>query len=118
MKDIIFLIGSLFLMTQLLRYLFKLKEQQFDLLKLMFPEELKGVKSYFSFIVGFRGFALPSAVLFWMYTPLYYKANFVRIAELEKIQTIDKKLVNTNKKLANYLIALITWLFVVGMMLF
>jgi hypothetical protein len=114
MNQFIYLIGSVLLMSLLLRTLFKQKEIQFKLLKELFPKKLEGVNSYLGFMSGFKGASLPSLAILWIYFPIYFKTTFKEEENIEGINSYRSSLSRSNKILLGYFIGLLVWLFVFG----
>lgn len=80
----------------------------FRLLKKIYPEKLRDVKSYFQLMWLTHAFKLNFDILFWFWMPIYYSK--ISIDEFSKdALELHSKLKRNNKKLAIVLLCFIVY---------
>lgn len=70
--SIVFFVLTLVLLFALLRFIFLKSIVHFKLLKVLFPERLQGVNSYWSLMWITNYFKLDFEMMFWLGMPFYY----------------------------------------------
>ncbi len=107
MKSIFYLVIFLVSLLIVLRLLFRKGEIHFKLLKSLYPQKLKNVKSYYQLIFSFRYFLLGVPNILWLACPIYFslKREFK-----EPDNALQNKLFKNNLYLVASSVVYILWL--------
>lgn len=106
------IITFLILFSLLLRQLFLKGIFHFKLLKTVFPKELEGVNSYFTFMSPINILKLNLPIMIWFWCPVYYKRIPESKLSLDALK-YHNKLKRGNKRLYCFLVLYIAFILVV-----
>ncbi len=107
---LIILVGVfLFLFIQIIRHLFIKGILHFRLLKCVYPNRLKEIKSYWSVKMILLYFKLDMATILWFILPIYFPKHSSFKAN-ENASELNSKLLGNNKKIFRYLILYVVFM--------
>jgi hypothetical protein len=111
---IVYILVFFCLVIILIGLIFKNGEIHFKLLKLIFPNKLSEVNSYYQLIFTFKFLKLDIKSIFWITFPIYIKSMFKKKYSNEETLKLHNKLIKNNKLIFLFFLIMIFWLFGIG----
>jgi len=113
---VIYIIGTVVFLILWIRQLFLKANLHFKLLKELFPEKLKNIRSYNHYLMTFSFYKLDLQTFFWISSPLYYTRKKTEKLS-DKAKDYHYKLKKISSRIILYFVLFILWLFLIGFIL-